>query len=252
MTARDPFDAEASQPLTLTVRTNAAPETAQPLPTQTVLAGTASEPLDLTPYFHDPDGDPLTYAAVSANAEVATAGVVGDLFTLTGVAAGTVVVTVTARDPHDGEATQTVIVTVTAVHADWVKAWAARFGRTVSGHVLDGVQERLRVAPRPGFQATLGGHQLGGISEEAARELGDWQLGGPAAFQRELELLAGLTDDEQMSNGAPQQASTARDLFTSSAFSLTVGNAEKAAAASGRCGDGAPCRASTDARARCR
>ena len=227
VTARDPFDAEASQPMTLTVRTNAAPETAQPLPTQTVLAGTASEPLDLTPYFHDPDGDPLTYAAVSANAEVATAGVVGDLFTLTGVAAGTVVVTVTARDPHDGEASQTVIVTVTAVHADWVKAWAARFGRTVSGHVLDGVQERLRVAPRPGFQATLGGHQLGGISEEASRELGDWQLGGPAAFQRELELLAGLTDDEQMSNGAPQQASTARDLFTSSAFSLTVGNAEE-------------------------
>ena len=227
VTARDPFDAEASQPLTLTVRTNAAPETAQPLPTQTVLAGTASEPLDLTPYFHDPDGDPLTYAAVSANAAVATAGVAGDLFTLTGVAAGTVVVTVTARDPHDGEATQTVIVTVTAVHADWVKAWAARFGRTVTGHVLDGVQERLRVAPRPGFQATLGGHQLGGISEEAARELGDWQLGGSAAFQRELELLAGLTDDEQMSDGAPQQASTARDLFTSSAFSLTVGNAEE-------------------------
>ena len=227
VTARDPFDAEASQPMTLTVRTNAAPEAAQPLPTQTVLAGTASEPLDLTPYFHDPDGDPLTYAAVSANAAVATAGVVGDLFTLTGVAAGTVVVTVTARDPHDGEASQTVIVTVTAVHADWVKAWAARFGRTVSGHVLDGVQERLRVAPRPGFQATLGGHQLGGISEEASRELGDWQLGGPAAFQRELELLAGLTDDEQMSNGVPQQASTARDLFTSSAFSLTVGNAEE-------------------------
>ena len=232
VTARDPFDAEASQPLTLTVRTNAAPEAAQPLPAQTVLAGAASEPLDLTPYFHDPDGDPLTYAAVSANAAVATAGVAGDLLTLTGVAAGAAAVTVTARDPHGGEASQTVIVTVTAVHADWVKAWAARFGRTVTGHVLDGVQERLRVAPRPGFQATLGGHQLGGISEEASRELGDWQLGGPAAFQRELELLAAGRTDGQTSNGAPQQASsqqasTARDLFTSSAFSLTVGNAEE-------------------------
>ena len=30
-----------------------------------------------------------------------------------------------------------------------------------------------------------------------------------------------------MSNGAPQQGSTARDLFTSSAFSLTVGNADE-------------------------
>ena len=228
VTARDPYDGEASQTTTLTVRTNAPPEVAQPLPAQTVLAGATSEPLDLAPYFHDPDGDPLTYAAVSATATVATAVVADDLLTLTGVAAGTTAVTVTARDPHDGEASQTVIVTVTAVRADWVKAWAARFGRTVSGHVLDGVQERLRVAPQPGFQATLGGHQLGGMSEEAARELGDWRLGGAAAFQRELELLAGRTDEQMMSNGAPQQqASTARDLFTSSAFSLTVGNAEE-------------------------
>ena len=58
VTARDPFGAEASQPMTVTVRTNAAPEAAQPLPQQTLLAGTTSEPLDLTPYFHDPDGDP--------------------------------------------------------------------------------------------------------------------------------------------------------------------------------------------------
>ena len=98
--------------------------------------------------------------------------------------------------------------------------------------MLDGVQERLRAAPQPGFQATLGGHQLGGISAEAAREPGYRQVGGPAAFQRELELLAGVTDDEQMGNGAAQQASTqqgstARDLFTSSAFSLTVGNADE-------------------------
>ena len=228
VTARDPYDAEASQSMTLTVRTNAAPEVAQPLPAQTVLTATTSEPLDLTRYFHDPDGDPLTFAAVSANAEVATAGVVGDLLTLTGVGAGAAVITVTARDPHGGEAGQTVTVTVTAADPAWVKAWAARFGRTVSGHVLDGVQERLHAAPRPGFQASLGGHQLGGISEEAARELGNWQLGGPAAFQRELELLAGWTDDEQqMGNGGPQQGSTARDLFTSSAFSLTVGNAEE-------------------------
>ena len=44
---------------------NAAPEAAQPLPPQTVRAGETSEPLDLTPYFHDPDGDRLSYAAVS-------------------------------------------------------------------------------------------------------------------------------------------------------------------------------------------
>ena len=228
VTARDPIGAEASQTMTLTVRTNAAPEVAQPLPPQTLLIGTESEPLDLAAYFHDPDGDPLTYAAVSDSAGVATAEVAegGNLLTLRAVAPGTAVVVVTARDPWAGEASQSVTVTVTAADPEWVKAWVARFGRTVSGHVLDGVQERLRAAPRQGFQASLAGHQLGGISEEASRELGNWQLGGPAAFQRDLELFAGRTD-EQMSHGARQQGSTARDLFTSSAFSLTVGNPEE-------------------------
>ena len=224
VTARDIYDAEASQPMTLTVRTNAPPEVAQPLPPQTLLAGTTSEPLDLTPYFHDPDGDPLTFAAVSSDPAVATAGVVDGLFTLTAVAAGTVVVTVTARDPHGGEAGQSVIMTVTAVDADWVKAWAARFGRTVTGHVLDGVQERLRAAPRPGFQATLAGRQLGGMGEASWREWGNRQPGDAAALQQQLDILVGGADD-QAGNAALQQASSARDLFTSSAFSLTVGDA---------------------------
>ena len=188
-----------------------------------MLAGTTSEPLDLTPYFHDADGDPLTFAAVSADPGVATADVVDDLFTLTAVAPGTVVVTVTARDPWDGEASQSVIMTVTAVDADWVKAWAARFGRTVSGHVLDGVQERLRAAPRPGFQGTLAGHQLGGMGKGSSRDLRNRQPGGAAALQRQLDILVGPTGD----NGAAHQASTARDLFTSSAFSLTVGDADE-------------------------
>ena len=104
VTASDPFREHASQSMTVTVRTNAAPEVAQPLPQQTLLAGTMSEPLDLTPYFHDPDGDPLTFAAVSADPGVATADVVDDLFTLTAVAPGTVVVTVTARDPWPARA----------------------------------------------------------------------------------------------------------------------------------------------------
>ena len=226
VTARDIYDAEASQPMTLTVRTNAPPEVAQPLPQQTLLAGTTSEPLDLTPYFHDPDGDPLTFAAVSSDPAVATAGVVDGLFTLTAVAAGTVVVTVTARDPHGGEVGQSVIMTVTAVDADWVKAWAARFGRTVTEHVLDGVQERLRAAPRPGFQGTLAGRQLGGMGEESWREWGNRQPGDAAALQQQLDILVGGADD-QAGNAALQQASSARDLFTSSAFSLTVGDEDE-------------------------
>ena len=231
VTASDPHGGSVSQTLTVTVtvQTNAAPEVAQLIPPQTVVAGAASEPLNLTPYFHDPDGDPLTYAAASANAEVATAGVADDLLTLTGVAAGTVVVTVTARDPYDAEASQTVAVTVKAAAPVWLKAWVARFGRTVSGQVLDGVQERLRVARRAGFQATLAGRQLGGTGEEASQAFGDRQPGGAAAFRRELDALAGWTEEQMTDptrNGAPQQALTGRDLLTSSAFTLTGGNAD--------------------------
>ena len=228
VTARDPYGGEASQPMTVTVRTNAPPEVAQPLEPQTVVIGTTSEPLDLTPYFRDPDGDPLTYTAESDDPDVLVAEVAegGSQLTLRGVALGEAAVVVTARDPYDAEASQTVTVTVTEAETDLVKAWVARFGRTVSGHVLDGVQERLRAAPRPGFQATVAGRQLGGIGELASRELRSWPSGASATFRREFDTLAGRTD-EAMSNGAPWRAPTARDLFTSSAFSLTVGDPDE-------------------------
>ena len=114
VTARDPDGAETILPMTVTVRTNAAPEAAQPLPAQTLLVGETSEPLDLTRYFHDPDGDPLTFAAVSDDSSVAVAEVAagGNELTLRGVAVGEAVVVVTARDPFDAEASQPMTVTV--------------------------------------------------------------------------------------------------------------------------------------------
>ena len=234
VTARDPYGEHAGQTLAVTVRTNAAPEVAQPIPPQTLLAGAPSEPLDLAPYFHDPDGDPLTYAALSDNPEVATAAVTDRLFTLAGVAAGTAAVTVTARDPHDATASQTVTVTVTVADPAWVKAWIARFGRTVSGQVLDGVQERLRLARQPGFEATLAGHRLDGIAADETMEGDDRNPGDAAAFRRELGALAGWMDEQMdapTSDAAPGQALTGRDLLTSTAFTLTGGDADSGFAA---------------------
>ena len=225
VTASDPHGGEVSQ--TLTVRTNSAPTVAQPIPPQVVAVGVTSAPLDLTAYFHDPDGDPLSYTAQSANPEVATAAVAVDLFTLTGVAAGTAMVTVTARDPYDAEASQAVTVSVTAVEPAWVKAWTARFGRTVSGQVLDGVRERLRMTRQAGFEATLAGHRIGGMDEEAAQALADRQPA--AAFRRELDALAARIDghmSDPTGDGASRQAPTGRDLLTSSAFTLTGGSAD--------------------------
>ena len=53
-------------------------------------------------YFSDPDGDPLTYTAKSADESVATTSVDGRDVTVAGVKAGTAEITVLATDP-DGE-----------------------------------------------------------------------------------------------------------------------------------------------------
>ncbi len=53
----------------------------------------------LTGHFSDPDGDRLTYTATVSNASIATATISGNSLTVTGLAKGGAVVTVTARDP---------------------------------------------------------------------------------------------------------------------------------------------------------
>ena len=68
------------------------------IPDQTVSAGETAT-LDVSSYFSDPDGDPLTYAATSSNAEVVTVTVAAATITIRAVASGVATVTVTARDP---------------------------------------------------------------------------------------------------------------------------------------------------------
>ena len=93
------------------MRSNSAPVVVQPIPPQVVAVGGTSEPLDLAAYFDDPDGDPLTYAAVSDSPGAVVAEVEGGSeLALSGVSAGAAVVTVTASDPHGGAVSQTLAV----------------------------------------------------------------------------------------------------------------------------------------------
>lgn len=66
----------------------------------------------LTSYFSDPDNDRLTYTATVSNSSIATATVAGNFLTVTGLAAGGTVVTVTARDPGGLSAQQQIGVDV--------------------------------------------------------------------------------------------------------------------------------------------
>ena len=68
--------------------------------------------VDPVTHFADPDGDTLTYTAVSTDPAMAAATVSGSMLTVTGVAAGQTSMTVTARDPEGLTATQSFAVTV--------------------------------------------------------------------------------------------------------------------------------------------
>ena len=112
--ARDPDGLTAAQTADVTVLApNQPPVVADTVPAQEVIAGSAVT-LDLAPYFTDPDGDALTYAAASGDEAVATVAVAGAELTLTGVAPGSATLTIEARDPDGLTAAQTADVTVLA------------------------------------------------------------------------------------------------------------------------------------------
>ena len=82
---------------------NTAPMTVGMIAPVTVTAGEMSDAMDVSSYFSDADtSDTLTYTASSGMEMYATVEVAGSMLTITGVAAGTATITVTATD-MDGE-----------------------------------------------------------------------------------------------------------------------------------------------------
>ena len=102
VTARDPAGGEASLSFEVQVP-NRIPLVVGEIELQTVfLAETAT--LDVAAVFSDPDGDPLTFEAVSSDTAVVVVTTAGAEVTLEGAGRGAAAVTVTARDPAGGEA----------------------------------------------------------------------------------------------------------------------------------------------------
>ena len=99
VTARDREGLSARQDVRVTVDTpNRPPEAVEMLGPRGLPAGDA-DTLDVSPYFRDPDGDSLVYAAATTDPDIAVASASGTIVTVTGVAPGRVTLTVTARDP---------------------------------------------------------------------------------------------------------------------------------------------------------
>ena len=105
-------DPSPTAPTPIQVAGNRAPSASGAIPAQTLAVDGAMATMDVAPYFVDPDGDTLTYAAVSSDAAVATASISGSTVMLTPVGLGTAVATVTATDPGGLTATQPVTVAV--------------------------------------------------------------------------------------------------------------------------------------------
>ena len=99
VTATDPGGLSAAQSFAVTVeRANQAPVAEGTVPAQTVTEG-ESQSVDVESYFSDPDGDTLTYSAMSSATGVATVSVSGSTVAITAVSSGEASVTVTATDP---------------------------------------------------------------------------------------------------------------------------------------------------------
>ena len=105
--ASDPGGLSATQTFTVTVeRANQPPVVVRTLPAVVLPEPGATQALDVSQVFDDPDGDPLTYTVSSSSPTVVAVQSLGPRVTLTAVALGRAVIEVTATDPDDLSATQ--------------------------------------------------------------------------------------------------------------------------------------------------
>jgi len=110
VTATDPGGLSATQSFVVTVP-NRPPVPVDSIAARIVDAGRA-DTVDVAPFFTDPDGDPLSYAAAVSDSAVVAAEVTGSTVVLTGLAKGNAEITVTATDDEGLSADQRFTVTV--------------------------------------------------------------------------------------------------------------------------------------------
>ena len=152
---------EVAQVTITIVGVNAGPE-AETIPDQILLLGKDGT-VDLSNYFTDPDGDPLSYRARATDgSSTVRVNVSSSEVILTPVAVNATRVTVTARDPGGLSIEQTFGVTVESVagrNDRLLEFSLAAFGRTVASQAVDAIGGRFD-APSRERRASVGGQGL--------------------------------------------------------------------------------------------
>ena len=142
------------------VPVNDAPEAIGTIPEQFLEIGDPPVTLDLTPYFRDREGDPLTYGVRASNPAV-TATLSGAIVTVSGVNRGTASVAVTAQDPAGGTAMHTFAARVSDQRVRVVLEDAlAAMGRGHLASARSTLGRRVRSAGRERPRVTLAGYQV--------------------------------------------------------------------------------------------
>ena len=94
--------------------------------------------VDVSLYFEDPDGDKLTYSAMTSSAGVATVNIFDGLLTITPSGEGRAMVTVTARDTDGLSAIQAVDVTVESLDFfRWAGGWRLKLLSDIAANSRD-------------------------------------------------------------------------------------------------------------------
>ena len=143
--------------------------------------------------------------------------------------------TLTLSRPSENVRLADAIATGTITNSDPLQqAWLARFGRTVSTHVMDAVGERLRAPPEQASHVTVGGYRLPlekrapGDADSEADPLTDLVTGlaglEPSSADADLWLDPRLGQPRRA--GLP--AVRLRDVLLRSSFRLTLGATDSA------------------------
>ena len=184
VTATDPGGLSAETTGGVTVG-NRVPEVVRSIPIQTLNVDD-SVTVDASTLFSDPDGDALSFEAVSSDAGVVAVTVSGSVVTVTAASQGTATVTVTATDPGGLSAeTEIVVTALTSVFRDDFDG---------SGGLAAGWSVRMADARIAGGVLNL--VNTGATQGEAARVLegaiSSWRVVTSAGRGSEGEFTAGI------------------------------------------------------------